>query len=77
MHLIFSRILLDMSTWRALRPLEVLEVTMERRESKGKLHQPLNFPGSLTSVICSLNIHAQSPGHIENIKYPNMQGHDT
>lgn len=34
MHLIFSPTQLDMNTWGALGPLEVLEVTMERGESE-------------------------------------------
>lgn len=51
MHLIFSPIQQGMSTQGALGPLEILEITVERGGSKGKLQQPLNSSSNFTSVI--------------------------
>lgn len=62
MHLIISRTEQALNIQGALWSTEILEVTVERGESKDKHHQPVNSSSNFTSIICLLNTYAQSLG---------------
>lgn len=82
-HLIFSPTQLDVNAWwgspwtfGSFRCHNGKRRKWRRQISPAtwsfKFQDCLKFPSSLTSVICLLNKHAQSLGHKENIKCPNI-----